>query len=460
MINKNDEFELAIGSMGSEGEGIGHTGDGMTVFVPDAIPGDIIRVHVVKVKKTYAYGIVAEILKPSPHRVPAVCPVASKCGGCTIQHMSYDEQLRCKETKVRDCLIRIGGVADPPMEPITGATRLWNYRNKAQFPVGTDRNGKPVAGFYRRHSHDVVNNPDCCIQAEINSVIVRTILEFMEARKISAYNEETGRGLVRHIFTRVGFATGEVIVCLVINEDGLKDASELAALLKDAVSAEGLVLAGFCLNINKKNTNVILGDKVKCVLGRPYIEDLIGDVRYRISPLSFYQVNPEQTLKLYETALEFAGLTGSEVVWDLYCGIGTISLFLARKAKEVYGVEIVPEAIGDAKENARINGIENAHFQAGAAEDLAPSLPRPDVIVVDPPRKGCDPALLETILANAPERVVYVSCDPATLARDVKILLAGGYTLTRVRPVDQFIHDGHVESCVLLQRVESHYAGC
>ncbi len=438
--------------MGNEGEGIGHTGDGMTVFVSGAIPGDRIIAHIIKFKKTYAYAIVSKIISPSEHRVEPLCPVSGKCGGCTLQHMAYDEQLKQKEGKVRDCIERIGGIKNPPMEPIVGAERLKNYRNKAQFPVGTDREGKPVSGFYRRHSHDVVNMPDCCIQASVNKPIVEAVLTFMEERKVPVYNEETGKGLIRHIFTRVGFATKEVMACIVINGEDLKEASDLAVILKDIVEAEGLTFVSLCLNINKKNTNVILGDKVKCIWGRPYIEDKIGDVTYRISPLSFYQVNPEQTVKLYNLALEYAGLTGNEVVWDLYCGIGTISLFLARHAKEVYGVEIVPEAIEDAKENANLNGIDNAKFQAGAAEDLAPSLPCPDVIVVDPPRKGCDEKLLETILKNAPGRIVYVSCDPATLARDLKILIAGGYELKHVRPVDQFIHSGHIETVCQLER--------
>ncbi|MBP5153132.1 MAG: 23S rRNA (uracil(1939)-C(5))-methyltransferase RlmD, partial [Lachnospiraceae bacterium] len=338
-------------------------------------------------------------------------------------------------------------------EPIVGAERLYNYRNKAQFPVGTDRNGDPVIGFYRKHSHDVVSNTDCCIQAPVNRLIMERVLGFMKEQRIPAYNEETGKGLVRHVFTRVGFATKEVMVCLVINGDDLKGAEKLAKELADVIEGEGLKLTSFCLDINKKNTNVIMGDRVTCVYGNPWIEDKIGDITYRISPLSFYQVNPEQTLKLYNLALEYAGLTGSETVWDLYCGIGTISLFLAQKAKEVYGVEIVPEAIEDAKVNAEINGITNAFFRAGAAEDLAPGLSRPDVIVVDPPRKGCDEKLLETILKNSPKRVVYVSCDPATLARDLKILVSGGYELTRVRPVDQFLHSGgHIETVALLSR--------
>ena len=454
MISKNSEFEIDITAMGSEGEGIGHTEDGMTVFVVGAIPGDRVVAHVTKVKKTYAYAIIAKVLTPSSFRIEPKCPVAGKCGGCTLQHMAYPEQLRLKEEKVRDCIERIGGIKNPPMEPIVGAENLYHYRNKAQFPVGTDRNGNPVIGFYRKHSHDVVGNTDCCIQAPVNQPIMETVLGFMTEHRIPAYNEETGKGLVRHVFTRVGFATKEVMVCLVINGDELKGAEKLAKALAEVIESEGLKLTSFCLNINKKNTNVIMGDKVICVYGDPRIEDKIGDVTYRISPLSFYQVNPEQTLKLYELALEYAGLTGSEAVWDLYCGIGTISLFLARSAREVYGVEIVPEAIEDAKENARINGIDNAFFKAGAAEDLAPTLPRPDVIVVDPPRKGCDEKLLDTILKNAPKRVVYVSCDPATLARDLKILVSGGYKLTRVRPVDQFLHSGgHIETVCALSRI-------
>lgn len=452
MISKNSETEIQIESMGSEGEGIGHTDDGLTVFVAGAIPGDRVLAHITKVKKSYAYAIIAKVLSPSSFRVEPKCPVASKCGGCTLLHMDYAEQLRLKAEKVKDCIERIGGIKNPPMEPIVGAENLYYYRNKAQFPVGTDRDGNPIAGFYRKHSHDVVSNTDCMIQAPVNRTIVEAVLRYMKEHSVSSYNEETGKGLVRHIFTRLGFATKELMVCLVINGEKIPAEEDLTERLKKAAEAENCTLSCLCLNINKKNTNVIMGESVKLIFGREYIEDKIGDITYRISPLSFYQVNPEQTLKLYKLALEYAGLSGSETVWDLYCGIGTISLFLAKAAKEVYGVEIVPEAIEDAKKNAEINGITNAFFSAGAAEDLAPTLPRPDVIVVDPPRKGCDEKLIETILKNAPKRLVYVSCDPATLARDLKILNEGGYKLDRVRPVDQFLHGGHIETVVSLSR--------
>lgn len=452
MISKNSETEIQIESMGSEGEGIGRTDDGLTVFVAGAIPGDRVLAHITKVKKSYAYAIIAKVLSPSSFRVEPKCPVASKCGGCTLLHMDYKEQLKLKAEKVKDCIERIGGIKNPPMEPIVGAENLYYYRNKAQFPVGTDRDGNPIAGFYRKHSHDVVSNTDCMIQAPVNRTIVEAVLRYMKEHSVSSYNEETGKGLVRHIFTRLGFATKELMVCLVINGEKIPAEEDLTERLKKAAEAENCTLSCLCLNINKKNTNVIMGESVKLIFGREYIEDKIGDITYRISPLSFYQVNPEQTLKLYKLALEYAGLSGSETVWDLYCGIGTISLFLAKAAKEVYGVEIVPEAIEDAKKNAEINGITNAFFSAGAAEDLAPTLPRPDVIVVDPPRKGCDEKLIETILKNAPNRLVYVSCDPATLARDLKILNEGGYKLDRVRPVDQFLHGGHIETVVSLSR--------
>ncbi len=448
MISKNSETEIQIESMGSEGEGIGRTDDGLTVFVAGAIPGDRVLAHITKVKKSYAYAIIAKVLSPSSFRVEPKCPVASKCGGCTLLHMDYKEQLKLKAEKVKDCVERIGGIKNPPMEPIVGAENLYYYRNKAQFPVGTDRDGNPIAGFYRKHSHDVVSNSDCLIQAPVNKAIVEAVLRYMKEHSVSSYNEETGKGLVRHIFTRLGFATKELMVCLVVNGEKIPAPEDLTERLKKAAEAENCTLSSLCLNINKKNTNVIMGESIKLIFGREYIEDKIGDITYRISPLSFYQVNPEQTLKLYKLALEYADLSGSETVWDLYCGIGTISLFLAKAAKEVYGVEIVPEAIEDAKKNAEINGITNAFFSAGAAEDLAPTLPRPDVIVVDPPRKGCDEKLIETILKNAPKRLVYVSCDPATLARDLKILNEGGYTLDRVRPVDQFLHGGHIETVV------------
>ena len=452
MLVKNQEIEIEINSLGADGEGVGKTEDGCTVFVADGLPGDKVLAHITKVKKTYAYAFAAKILSPSEFRVSAVCPVAKKCGGCSLMHLDYKEQLKYKQEKVYNCLTRIGGIQNPPMEEIVGADSPYNYRNKAQFPVGTDKEGNAVIGFYRKHSHDVVPNTRCAIQAPVNEAIMKTVEAFLNEKRIPSYNEETGKGLVRHIFTRVGFSTLQVMVCIVINGDKLDSSDELVERLSKVVKENGLTLSSVCLNINKKNTNVIMGEKCLTLYGEPYIEDFIKDVKYRISPLSFFQVNPSQTEKLYSLALEYAGLSGKEIVWDLYCGIGTISLFLAKKAAKVFGVEIVPEAISDAKENAKINGIENAEFFAGASEDVADSLPKPDVIVVDPPRKGCDEKLLSTILKVLPKRVVYVSCDPATLARDLKILCGNGYTLSKVRPVDQFCHSMHIETVALIQR--------
>ncbi len=452
MLEKNQKIELNITALGSEGEGIGKTKDGMTVFVTDALPGDRVLAHIVKVKKTYAYAFTAEILTPSSFRVESKCPVSKKCGGCTLQHLDYKEQLRFKQEKVYDCIKRIGGIDNPPMEEITGSDRPFYYRNKAQFPVGADKNGNAVIGFYRKHSHDVVANTACCIQAPVNEKIMQAVEDFLNQKKISAYNEETKKGLVRHVFTRVGFTSKEVMVSLIINGDSFPHADELVDTLKETVNKEGLLLKSVSLNINKKDTNVIMGYECKALYGNLYIEDYIGNVKYRISPLSFYQVNPEQTKKLYDLAKDYAGLTGTEVLWDLYCGIGTISLYLADNAKKVYGVEIVPEAIEDAKINAAINNITNAEFYVGAAEDVAASLPKPDVIVVDPPRKGCDETLLETIIKVLPKTLVYVSCDPATLARDLKFLCANGYELIKVHPVDQFAHTAHVETVVLLSQ--------
>ncbi|MBO7357775.1 MAG: 23S rRNA (uracil(1939)-C(5))-methyltransferase RlmD [Lachnospiraceae bacterium] len=450
MLNKNDEIELKIEDLSRDGEGIGHTKDGMTVFVMNGVPGDLVLAHVTKVKKTYAYAFTKEILKASGDRVEPKCPVARLCGGCSLQHLEYSAQLKFKEEYVRNCIERIGGIKNPPMEPIVGMEEPFFFRNKAQFPIGVDRDGKVVIGFFRHHSHDVVDNASCVIQGTFNEKIVEAVKRYIETYKVSVYDEATGKGLMRHVFTRFGKATGEVMVCFVVNGDKLPESDALVDILK-SLDLGGLTIKSICINVNKAKTNVILGDKLISLYGDPWIEDLIGDVRYRISPLSFYQVNPGQTKKLYDLALSYAGLTGKEIVWDLYCGIGTISLFLAKAAKEVYGVEIVPEAIDDAKLNAKLNGIENAEFFVGAAEDVAPKLKKPDVIVVDPPRKGCDEKLLDTIITMAPKRLVYVSCDPATLARDLKILTENGFELVKARPVDQFGHSTHCEVCCELK---------
>ena len=452
---KNDLVTVRIEDMGQNGEGIGKA-DGYTLFVKDTVIGDVIRAKVIKAKKNYGYGRLMEILTPSENRVEPRCPVARQCGGCQLQMLDYREQLRYKENKVKNDLQRIGGFENPPMEPIIGMEDPWRYRNKAQFPIGYDREGNLVAGFYAGRTHTIIPCKDCLLGAPENRLVLEGVLDWMRENRILAYDEADGRGLVRHVLVRRGFSTGEMIVCLVINGAELPAPERLVSRLKKIKG-----MAGITFSSNTARTNVILGDNVSTVWGRPYITDCIGPVKYRISPLSFYQVNPVQTKRLYETALEFAGLTGSETVWDLYCGIGTISLFLARQAGKVYGVEIVPQAIEDARRNAAENGIENAEFYVGKAEEVLPGYyaryeqehgekAHADVIVVDPPRKGCEESLLETMVQMQPERIVYVSCDPATLARDLKYLCGRGYELRRVRPADMFPMTVHVETVVLL----------
>lgn len=456
-LEKNADYEVLIDDMGNDGEGIGHI-DGMTVFVKDAVVGDKALVKIVKLKKSIAYGRLMSLVQPSPYRVEPVCDKAKRCGGCTMQQVSYERQLEYKWNKVKNCLQRIGGLGN--VEEIMergahgayGMENPYHYRNKAQFPVGRDKNGRVVIGFYAGRSHDIVDTDTCAIGAPVNDEIVAVIRHFIETYGITVYDETSGRGLVRHILVRTGFATGEIMVCIVVNGSRLPHSNELVAELSQI---DGMT--SICLNINTENTNRILGDTCVTLWGQPYITDYIGDIRYQISPLSFYQVNPAQTNVLYDKALEYAALTGDETVWDMYCGIGTISLFLARQARQVYGVEIVPQAIKDAEKNAAINGITNAHFYTGKAEEVVPEIYRSggdgshaDVVVVDPPRKGCDEVLLDTLVRMSPKRIVYVSCDPATLARDVKILGEKGYAPAKVAVYDQFCHSGHVESVVLL----------
>lgn len=450
-MKKDDMIQLKIEDISSEGLGIGHA-EGMAVFVKDAIIGDEITAKVIKMKKNYAFGRLMELLKPSPERVEPLCPVARQCGGCQIQAMDYQAQLRFKENKVRNNLMRIGGFAQIPMEPIIGMEYPFHYRNKAQFPIGTDRAGCLVAGFYAGRTHSIIDNHDCALGAEVNQQILEMVLEHMRRNHIAAYEESTGRGLVRHVMIRFGFRTKQIMVCIVINGKKLPGEQELVRELTQVPGMTSIVL-----NVNRENTNVILGREVRLLWGQEYIEDYIGNIKYQISPLSFYQVNPVQTEKLYGTALEYAGLTGNETVWDLYCGIGTISLFLAQKAGKVYGVEIVPEAIEDAKRNAALNHLDNTEFYVGKAEEVLPEKYekegiRADVIVIDPPRKGCEEKVLDTMVKMAPERIVYVSCDSATLARDLKYLCGHGYELTRVRATDMFPMSVHVESIALLRK--------
>ena len=446
---KNDIVTLEIVDCGTDGEGIGKA-DGFTVFVKDAVIGDTIMAKIMKAKKNYGYGRLMEILKPSPYRVEPVCLSARQCGGCQLQAVSYEEQKVFKEKKLRGHLERIGGFTEFPMEPLIGMDDPYHYRNKAQFPVGRNKEGRIVTGFYAGRTHAIIENRDCALGIPQNKDVLDRVIAHMEKYNIAPYDESTGKGLVRHIFVRYGFFTGELMVCLIINGQDLPHQRELVEKLCEIPG-----MTSISLNMNKKRSNVILGDKVKTIWGEDYITDKIGDISYEISPLSFFQVNPKQTWKLYSKALEYADLHGEETVWDLYCGIGTISLFLAQKAKFVRGVEIVPAAIEDAKRNAQINHIENVEFFVGKAEEV---LPREyekngvyaDVIVVDPPRKGCDEMLLKTILKMQPKRVVYVSCDSATLARDLRFLCDNGYELKKVCGVDQFPQTVHVETVVLL----------
>ena len=448
---KNDLVTLEIEDCGTDGEGIGKA-DGFTVFVKDAVIGDTVAAKIIKAKKHYGYGRLMEVVKPSPHRVEPKCACARQCGGCQLQALSYEQQLIFKEKKVRGHLERIGGFSDLPMEPIIGMEEPYHYRNKAQFPVGRGKDGRIIAGFYAGRTHSIIENRDCALGVSVNKEILDRVIAYMERYGVEPYNEETGKGLVRHILIRYGFFTGEVMVCIIANGGRLPMHEKLVESLCKIPG-----MTSITLNINKERNNVILGEKLRLLWGQGYITDKIGEVSYQISPLSFYQVNPYQTQKLYAKALEYADLHGEETVWDLYCGIGTISLFLAQKAKFVRGVEIVPQAIEDARRNAALNGIENVEFFVGKAEEVLPQEYEKhgvyaDVIVVDPPRKGCDETLLQTIVKMKPQRVVYVSCDSATLARDLKYLCAEGYELKKVCPVDQFGQTVHVETVVLLSR--------
>ena len=450
-FRKNDIVTLEIVDCGTDGEGIGKA-DGFTVFVKDAVIGDTVTAKIMKAKKNYGYGRLMEILNASPYRVEPVCPSARQCGGCQLQAVSYEEQKVFKEKKLRGHLERIGGFTNLPMEPLIGMDEPYHYRNKAQFPVGRNKEGKIVTGFYAGRTHAIIENRDCALGIPENKDVLDRVIAHMEKYNIAPYDEATGKGLVRHIFVRYGFFTGELMVCLIINGQDLPHQRELVEKLCEIPG-----MTSISLNMNKKRSNVILGDKVKTIWGEDYITDKIGDISYEISPLSFFQVNPKQTWKLYSKALEYADLHGEETVWDLYCGIGTISLFLAQKAKFVRGVEIVPAAIEDARRNAKLNDIGNVEFFVGKAEEVLPAEYEKngvyaDVIVVDPPRKGCDEMLLKTILKMQPKRVVYVSCDSATLARDLRFLCDNGYELKKVCGVDQFPQTVHVETVVLLSQ--------
>ena len=504
-FQKNDLIMLEITDLTEEGQGVGKK-DGLVFFVKDSVMGDKVEARILKVKKNYAYAKVEELLKPSPYRIAPLCPVAGKCGGCQLQHLSYEKELAWKEDRIAQSLIRIAGLSPEEVERkkegILGGV-LSRYRNKAQYPVQSRKeirsggatsvsdwkvNGKWPGknkieakekssdlsmGFYGFHSHRIIETKDCLINSVENPLILNCIKDWAREYKISGYEEETGKGLLRHIFLRKGFSTGEILLCLVLNGKSLPHGKELWERLQDlslSVEEGGQVqgsIVGLCVNINEGSGNTILGRETLCLYGKDSIEDKIGELSFSISVPSFYQVNPVQTEKIYGKALEYAALTGEETVWDCYCGIGTISLFLAQKAKQVYGLEIIPEAIENAKKNAEKNNIHNAEFFVGAAEEVLPRWVEEqkregkdvgnlvDVVSLDPPRKGCDEACLSAVLELSPKRIVYVSCDPGSLARDMKYLREGGYKLEKWVGIDNFPRTGHVETVALLSKIDA-----
>ena len=549
-MQKNESVTVTIQDMGVNGEGIGRV-NGYTLFIKDAVIGDVVEARVTKAKKNYGYARLMNIITASEHRIEPVCKFARKCGGCQIQEMSYEKQLEFKQNKVLGNLERIGGFSRDRLSevfgPIIGMEKPFGYRNKAQFPFGTDKNGQPITGFYAGRTHDIIANTECALGVGVNQEILEIVLAFMKKYGVRSYDEKTGEGLIRHVLIRYGFATKEIMVCVVVNrgkaefgnceeldcknrekaecrkreelncENGEKaecrnceelncenrekadcgncdkmDCEKLDRVNRGNRGTKGLEsgsvmglrwiphqevlveelaripgMTSITVSPNPRQTNVIMGERYEVLWGQPFITDYIGAVKYQISPLSFYQVNPMQTEKLYGLAMEYADLKGEETVWDLYCGIGTISLFLAQKAGKVYGVEIVPQAVEDARRNAEINGIENAEFYVGKAEEVLPGYyqryekehpgerAHADVIVVDPPRKGCDEGLLKTMADMQPERIVYVSCDSATLARDLRYLCERGYEVKKGRVVDQFGMSVHVESIVLLSKLHT-----
>lgn len=500
VMQKNESVTVAIQDIGVNGEGIGRV-NGYTLFIKDAVIGDVVEARVTKAKKNYGYARLMKIITPSEHRVEPACKFARKCGGCQIQEMSYEKQLEFKQNKVLGNLERIGGFSPELLAdvfgPIIGMEKPFGYRNKAQFPFGTDKNGQPITGFYAGRTHDIIANTDCALGVGVNKEILEIVLAFMKKYGVRSYDEKSGEGLIRHVLIRYGFATKEIMVCFVVNKEIAdcrsdenrwdKEASDCRngehqgsmrqtkgsrgssgwiphqeVLVEELARIPGMT--SITVSPNHRQTNVIMGERYEVLWGQPFITDYIGAVKYQISPLSFYQVNPVQTEKLYGLAMEYADLKGRETVWDLYCGIGTISLFLAQKAGKVYGVEIVPQAVEDARRNAEINGIENAEFYVGKAEEVLPGhyeryekehpgeRTHADVIVVDPPRKGCDETLLKTMADMRPERIVYVSCDSATLARDLKYLCGRGYEMKKGSVVDQFGMSVHTETVVLLSQ--------
>jgi 23S rRNA (uracil1939-C5)-methyltransferase len=447
-VNKNDYIDVVFEDLTHDGAGVAKV-DGYPLFIPNGLPGEKAKVKVIKTGKGYGFGRVVELYEKSPYRVEVESSDTHKYGGCQLEHISYEGQLRYKENQVRQVLTRIGKLEDVMVHPILGMDNPWHYRNKAQVPVG-EKDGKLIAGFFKPRSHEIVDTDESLIQLpEINEAI-QAVKEICNDIKLPAYQEESHKGVLRHIMARYGQQTGELMVVIITRTNDIPNKNQLV----EEIVARLPKVKSIVHNINSKRTNVILGERTTVLWGNDVIYDFIGDVKFAISALSFYQVNPVQTKVLYDKALEYAGLNGEESVIDAYCGIGTISLFLAQKAKKVFGVEVVPEAIEDAKRNAELNGIINAEFAAGEAEGVIPKWYKEgnnaDVLVVDPPRKGCDETFLQTIIEMKPQKVVYVSCNPATLARDLRILEDGGYKTVEVQPVDMFPQTTHVECCSLL----------
>ncbi len=449
---KNRLYEIKIDAISSQGNGIGRIG-GMAVFVPNSAIGDTLEVKILKVEKKLAYARIERIIDPSPDRIEQDCPVFEKCGGCAFRHISYEAELEAKYQRVADALKRIGGIDIAP-EPIIGADAPDRYRNKAQLPIGKDSKGELQIGFFAPRSHRIVDTVTCLLQPEIFDKTMKILRHWIKEKNVSVYDEATHKGLLRHLYIRWAEATGEIMVCLVINGNNIPAARELTDLLTSQIPN----LKSVVLNINREKTNVILGEDCRTIWGSDHITDTLCGLKFKISPLSFYQVNHTQAEKLYNKAIEYATLTGKETVLDLYCGAGTIGLSMAPKAKEVIGVEIVEQAVSDAIENARINKINNARFickdAAAAAEELSAQGIRPEVVVIDPPRKGCDKALIDTIVKMIPEKIVYVSCDPATLARDLAIFAEKGYPTLSATPLDMFPRTPHVECVTLMSKVE------
>ncbi len=452
-IEKNKIYTAECVSLGSDGEGIVKI-DGFTVFVNGMLPKEKGKILIVKVKKSFGYGKLTELLETSPQRTAPPCPYYKTCGGCSVQHMSYKAQLEFKRNKVRDCVERIGGIFGAEYPETVGMDNPRNYRNKAQYPIGKDKNGRTLIGFYAPRSHRITDIDGCMLQMDGSDEIIRITREYIDKYGVPVYDETKHTGLLRHVITRISRSTGEMMVTYVVNGNKLPHSAELIEELEKT----GYV-ASVVLNINREKTNAILGAKSLTLWGKDTIRDEIGGVKFDISSLSFYQVNPAQTEKLYGIAIDLAGLSGRESVIDVYCGIGTISLLAAKKAAKVYGVEIVERAVEDARHNAGINGIENASFEAGKAEDILPKMyaegTRADVIFVDPPRKGLEPSVIEAVCGMEPDRIVYVSCDPATLARDMRMFADRGYTAGKIHTVDMFCQTGHVETVVLMSRVSN-----